>query len=156
MKRWLFGFLAAVLLLTPAMAQDVPFATPPSSRNPSESAVETLANIMLNMQLRHIKLWFAGKAKNWDLIKYETEKLQADFYLAAGFYRNLPIENIESAAKPLELLKEAATKKDYLLYSKSFGELTEGCNSCHAAAQIGFVRIRPPTSLPFDNQTYGR
>ena len=47
------------------------------TRNPSESAVGTLANIMATVQLRHIKLWFAGKAKNWDLVNYEAQKLLA-------------------------------------------------------------------------------
>jgi len=155
-KRLSVGLLAVVLVLTPVMAQDVPFATPPSSRTPSESAVGTLANIMLNMQLRHIKLWFAGKAKNWDLIKYEAEKLKADFGVAAGYYRGLPVENIGVAANPLNRLIEAAAKKDYSLYSSAFNELTDGCNSCHAAAQIGFVRIRVPKTLPFDNQSVER
>jgi hypothetical protein len=155
-KRLAVGLLAAVLMLTPVMADDVPFATPPSSRTPSESAVGTLANIMLNMQLRHIKLWFAGKAKNWDLAKYEAEKLKADFDLAAGFYRGLPVENIVAAANPLNRLREAAAKKDYPLYSSTFNELTDGCNSCHAAAQIGFVRIRVPKTLPFDDQNFER
>ena len=155
-KRVSASILAVALMLTPVMAQDVPFATPPSSRNPSESAVGTLANIMLNMQLRHIKLWFAGKAKNWDLVKYEAEKLKADFAIAAGFYRGLPVENVGVAANPLNRLIEAAAKKDYSLYSSTFNELTDGCNSCHAAAQIGFVRIRVPKTLPFDDQSFER
>jgi len=150
------GVLAGILLLTPAMAEDVPFATPPSSRSPSESAVGTLANIMLNVQQRHIKLWFAGKTQNWDLVKYEADKLQSDLKLAAGFYRNLPVEDVLLAARPLDTLSEAATKKDAALFSKAFGELTRACNSCHAAGQVGFVRIRIPKSVPFDNQIYER
>ena len=156
MRRFLTGLLAATLMLTPVLADDVPFATPPVSRNPSESAVGTLANIMLNMQLRHIKVWFAGKAKNWDLVKYEAEKLKADFDAATGFYRGLPVDDIVTAAKPLNVLIDAATRKDAALYSKSFNELTDACNSCHAAGQVGFVRIRVPRTPPFDNQTYDR
>jgi hypothetical protein len=156
MKRLSAGLLAAVLVLTPVMAQNVPFATAPSSRNALESAVGALANIMLNMQLRHIKVWFAGKVKNWDLAKYEAEKLKDDFDAASGFYRGLPVEDIVTAAKPLNLLIEAATKKDYALYSKSFNELTDACNSCHVAGQVGIVRIRVPRTPPFDNQNYER
>jgi hypothetical protein len=58
MKRFLTGFLIAVFMLAPVMAEQVPFVTPPSDRNPSESAVGTLANIMATIQPRHIKLWF--------------------------------------------------------------------------------------------------
>ena len=113
MKRLLAGLLIAVFVLAPVMAQQVPFATPPYARNPSESAVGTLANIMATIQLRHIKLWFAGRAKNWDLLSYEAQKLEDDFIVAAGFYRNLPVENVVLADKPLKSLMEAANKKDF-------------------------------------------
>jgi hypothetical protein len=155
-KRLSAGLLAAALVLTPVMADDVPFATPPPSRNASEAAIGTLANIMLNMQLRHIKVWFAGKAKNWDLAKYEAEKLKADFDAATGFYRGLPVNDIVTAAKPLNVLIDAATKQDDALFSRSFNELTDACNSCHAAGQVGVVRIRVPRTPPFDNQIYQR
>jgi hypothetical protein len=150
------GLLTAALMLTPVMADDVLFATPPSSRTASEAAVGTLANVMLNMQLRHIKVWFAGKAKNWDLVKYEAEKLKADFDAATGFYRGLPVDDIVAAAKPLNVLIDAATNKDPALYVKSFNQLTDACNSCHVAGQVGIVRIRVPRTPPFDNQSYER
>ena len=54
------------------------------------------------------------------------------------------------------VLAEAAKNKDQAGYSQAFDELTDGSISCHAAAQIGFVRIQSPRSLPFDDQSYGR
>jgi hypothetical protein len=126
MKRFLAGFLIAVFMLAPAMAEQVPFATPPSGRSPSESAVGTLANIMATIQLRHIKLWFIGKAKNWDLLNYEAKKLEDDFIAAALFYSTLPIDNVLLVDKPLKRLMEAAKKKDYPLFTKAFDELTAG------------------------------
>jgi hypothetical protein len=155
-RRLSVGVLAAALTLTPVMADDVLFATPPSSRSASEAAVGTLANIMLNMQLRHIKVWSAGRAKNWDLVKYEAEKLKADFDAATGFYRGLPVNDIVTAAKPLNVLIDAAANKDPALYARSFNQLTDACNSCHAAGQVGVVRIRVPRTPPFDNQSYER
>lgn len=153
MKRFPTGFLILVLMLAPVMAEEVPFATPPYR---SESVVGTLANIMANIQLRHIKLWNIGKAKNWDLLNYEAKKLEEDFYTASRFYRSLPIDNIVLVAKPLKGLMEAANKKDYLLYTKAFDELTAGCNSCHVAGQVGYIRIQVPKSSPFSNQNYER
>ena len=152
MKSFLPGTLTAFLMLTPVMAQELPFATPKYDRTPSESAVGTLANIMTNIQFRHIKLWFAGKAKNWDLLNYEAQRLQEDFYVAGGFYRNLPVENLVLADKPLRSLMEAAQKRDYSLYAKAFDELTAGCNSCHVAGQVAYLRIQVPKSSPFSNQ----
>jgi hypothetical protein len=156
LKHGSAGLFAALLMLTPVMADDVLYATPPSTRTATEAAVGTLANIMLNMQLRHIKVWSAGKAKNWELVKYEAEKLKADFDAATGFYRGLPVDDIVAAAKPLNVLIDAATRKDDALYSRSFTELTNACNSCHAAGQVGIVHIRVPRTPQFDNQTFER
>ena len=156
MKRFSTGFLIAVFMFAPVMAEEVPFATPRYDRNPSESAVGTLANIMENIQLRHIKLWFIGKAKNWDLLNYEAQKLEDDFIVAAGFYRNLPIENVVLVDKSLGRLMEAAKKKDYSLYAKAFDELTAGCNSCHVAGQVAYIHIQVPKSSPFSDQSYER
>jgi hypothetical protein len=156
MKRFSTVFLIAALMFAPAMAEDLPFATAPYGRNPSESAVGTLANIMENIQLRHIKLWFIGKAKNWDLLNYEAQKLENDFFVAAGFYRNLPVDNVVLVDLPLKRLMEAAKKKDYPLYAKAFDELTAGCNSCHVAGQVAYIRIQVPKSSPFSDQSYER
>jgi hypothetical protein len=73
---------------------------------------------MATIQLRHIKLWFVGKAKNWDLLNYEAKKLEDEFIGAALFYRNLPIDNVLLVNKPLERLTEAAKKRDYSLYTQ--------------------------------------
>ena len=156
MKRLSTGFLIAVLMFALVMAEEVPSATAPYERAPSQSAVGTLANIMQNIQLRHIKLWFIGKAKNWDLLNYEATKLQDDFFVAAGFYGNLPIDNVALVTKPLQRMMEAAKKKDYSLYAKAFDELTAGCNSCHVAGQVPYIHIQVPKSSPFSDQSYER
>ncbi len=156
MKRVLTAFSIALLMLAPAMAQQSSFATPKYDRDPSEAAVGTLANIMTSIQLRHIRSWSAGKAKNWDLLNYEAQRLEEDFITAAGFYRNLPIDNVVLVDKPLRRLMEAAQTKDYSLYTKAFDELTAGCNSCHVEGHVGFIRIQVPKSSPFTDQNFGR
>jgi len=156
MKRLLTGSLIAVFMFASVMAEELPFATPKYDRNSSESAVGTLANIMVTIQLRHIKLSSAGKAKNWDLLNYEAHKLEDDFIAAAGFYRNLPVDNLVLVDRPLQRLMEAAKEKDYSLYTKAFDELTAGCNSCHVAGQVGFIHIQLPKSSPFSDQSYER
>jgi len=155
MKRFSIGCLIAVFLVAPVMAEEVPFATPPY-RNPSDRAVGTLANIMATVQLRHIKLWSAGKAKNWDMMNYEAQKLEDDFVTAAGYYSGLPIELVVRANAPLKRIMEAAKAKDYPGYTKAFDELTAGCNGCHAAGRVGFIRIQTPRSSPFSDQNFER
>jgi hypothetical protein len=156
MIRFLTSCLTAFFMLAPVTAEESPFATPKFDRTPSESAVGTLANIMAAVQMRHIKLWFAGKAGNWDLLTYEAAKLEDDLIAAAGFYSNLPIDNVVLVDRPLQRLIDAAKKKDSSQYTKAFDELTAACNSYHVAGQVGFIRIQRPNSSPFSDQTYVR
>jgi hypothetical protein len=155
MKRFSIGCLIAVLLLAPVVAEEVPFATPPY-RKPSDTAVGRLADIMATVQLRHIKLWSAGKAKNWDMMNYEAQKLEDDFVAAAGYYSGLPIELVMRADTSLKRIMEAAKARDYPAYTKAFDELTAGCNGRHTAGQVGFIRIQTPGSSPFSDQNFER
>jgi hypothetical protein len=41
-----------------------------------ENYVPGLGEIMGSTQMRHAKLWFAGKAGNWDLASYELDEIR--------------------------------------------------------------------------------
>jgi hypothetical protein len=46
-----------------------------------------LGDIMNAVQLRHMKLWFAGKALNWELAAYELRQINAGLGEAATLIR---------------------------------------------------------------------
>lgn len=52
-------------------------------------------------QLEHLKLWYAGKAKNWDLAAYELRQLTNSLAEAAVFYPAVPISNVTTMREPL-------------------------------------------------------
>ena len=68
-----------------ALAQDVPFAEPPAPRAGQTDAlsIPSLGDIMVDTQLRHIKLWYSGRAENWDLVKYELARISESLRKAA-------------------------------------------------------------------------
>jgi hypothetical protein len=70
---------------TAAVADDVPFASPgrPAPGQPDTSNLTSLADIMGVTQLRHIKLWYAGRAGNWQLTKYELARISESLIRAA-------------------------------------------------------------------------
>ena len=111
MKRFSIGCLIAVFLLAPAMAEEVPFATPPyqpfrySGRHARQHHGDRPAPAYQAV--------VAGKAKNWDVMDYEAQKLEDDFVTAAGHYGGLPIELVVRANTPLKRIMEAAKAKDY-------------------------------------------
>lgn len=150
--------LAGILIFVaarPSTAQETPFAAPPvvDPGQPS-SAVSSLSEIMGKVQMRHIKLWYAIKSRNWDLVGYELGHLRDTFETAVILYRNIPVELIVAADKPLAALQDATRAKDGAGSERSFFAVTAACNACHEAAEIGYVFIHTPTSLPFSNQSF--
>lgn len=146
----------AITAIMPALGDNVPFAAPPlPSPGQSRTSVASLADIMGNIQLRHIKLWYAIKFKNWDLLDYELGQTKDSFTNAAVLYRNIPVEYVAAATKPLNSLKDAVKSRDSSKLKRGFAELTTACNSCHEAAQLGFIFIKTPTYSPFSDQEFG-
>jgi hypothetical protein len=151
------GFAAAIALLVggtlrPGIAQNVvPYADRPSAGG---KYVPTLGDIMGATQLRHFKLWYAGRLKNWDLAGYELGQIEDSFNDAAQLYRNIPVEQITMIDQPMLALQAAIKAKDSARFSQAFAKLTAACNSCHGAADVAFITIQVPTASPFSNQSF--
>src|ERR1700688_2596077 len=120
----------------------------------SEQYVPRLGDIMNSVQTRHIKLWLAGKALNWDLAAYELRQIKGGVVEAAVLYEGIPVTNVTTMTKPVESVADAIAAKDSRRFAKAFGELTDRCNSCHSSMQRGFIAIQPPTASPFSNQSF--
>jgi hypothetical protein len=120
----------------------------------SEQYVPRLGDIMNAVQTRHIKLWFAAKALNWDLAAYEIRQLKAGVVEAAVLYEGIPVTNVTTMTIPVQSVADAVEAKDSRRFAKAFGELTDGCNSCHKSMRRGFIAIQMPTASPFSNQSF--
>ena len=146
------GYIIAVLMvcsLPPlAAAQSTLEATN------GEQYVPRLGDIMNAVQTRHIKLWLAGKALNWDLAAYELRQIKGGVVEAALLYEGIPVTNVTTLTKPVQSVADAIEAKDSRRFAKAFGELTDGCNSCHSSMQRGFISIQLPTASPFGNQSF--
>jgi hypothetical protein len=156
MRRLLILGLAILMAAgAPALAGDVPFAAPPPPM-PGEPGtyLAPLAEIMGKIQLRHMKLWEAIKHRNWGLLDYELDRTGESFANAVILYRNIPVEFIAAAGKPLSDMQKAAKAKDSMLLERGYAELTTACNTCHQAAGVGFIIIKAPASSPFGNQEF--
>jgi hypothetical protein len=156
-KTVILGFVVAALFngsaIMPTSAQDtVPYAYRPPANG---SYAPSLGDIMGATQLRHFKLWYAGKLKNWELASYELGQIEDSFNNAARLYLNIPIEKINMIDLPLLALDGAIKAKDEARFSSAFASLTSACNSCHEAAHVGFITIQVPTASPFSNQSFG-
>jgi hypothetical protein len=120
----------------------------------NEQYVPRLGDIMNAVQTRHIKLWLAGKAQNWELAAYELRQLKAGLLEAAVLYEGIPVSNVTTMTKPVQSISDAIDAKDFKRFTKAVGELTDSCNSCHQTMQRGFVAIQMPTTSPFGDQSF--
>jgi hypothetical protein len=124
-----------------------------------ESYEPGLGEFMTATQLRHAKLWFAGKQKNWDLAAYEIDEIKEGLGDAARLFPafdGIPVaEMIKTIIDPrIENLEKAVRAKSSTKFMVAFDELTSGCNSCHAGANKPFIRIQRPTEPPLTNQNF--
>ena len=133
-----------------------PLAITQSSLDASAGApyVPRLGDIMNSIQSRHIKLWFAGMARNWELADYELHQIEAGLMEAAVLYKGIPATNVTTMAEPVRSITDAIEAKDSKRFAKAVGELTDGCNACHQSIGRGFIVIQAPTASPFSNQSF--
>ena len=118
-----------------------------------------LGEFMTATQLRHAKLWFAGKSNNWAFAAYEVDEIKEGLEDAAKYHANndgVPVaELIKAIIDPrLEQLEKAIEGKSSTQFAAAFDELTNGCNSCHAKAGKPFIRVQRPTTPPVSNQNF--
>jgi len=118
-----------------------------------------LGEFMTATQLRHAKLWFAGKDDNWNLAAYEIDEIKEGLEDAARLhptFDGVPVaEMIKTIINPrIERLEKAVERKNSTQFIAAFDELTNGCNSCHAGAGKPFIHIQRPTEPPLTNQNF--
>jgi hypothetical protein len=139
-----------------ALSASVMFAAAQPAR---ESYEPGLGEFMTATQLRHAKLWFAGKQNNWDLAAYEIDEIKEGLEDAARLhprFDGVPVADmIKTIIDPrIAELEKAVRAKSSAKFVVAFDELSSGCNSCHAGANKPFIRIQRPTESPLTNQNF--
>ena len=128
-----------------------------------EPYVPGLGEMMSLQQMRHVKLWFAGKADNWDLAAYEIDELGEGFDDVVKFHpthKDSPVAPKDAiprmVAEPLKELRAAIDNKDSHAFEQAYDALTAACNNCHQATNFGFNRVQRPAMNPYPNQVFSR
>ena len=156
MKPLLAFAALALVLLAPARAAE---EHPPHAPAGKETYASGLGEIMSLQQMRHLKLWLAGAAKNWPLADYELDELKEGFDDIAKFFPtkdDMPIGQMAgSTAVPiLPDVKAAIDARDSKKFAAAFDKLTAACNTCHQSTKHEFIVIQRPTSSPYSNQSF--
>ncbi len=147
-------FLAVVVLLLPVGSS----AQSPEAQ-PTRTYIPGIEQFMNVIQSEHAKLWFAGSASNWELAAYqlgEIKEIMSDVEDLYPTFKNLPLGKMLDAVitGQIDELEKALDAKDMKAFAAGYDKLTEACNSCHEAAENGFVVIQRPAGAAFPNQDF--
>ena len=133
----------------------------PRRGDEDEHYVPGLGEIMSATQMRHLKLWYAGEARNWPLASYEIDELEEGFADVARFHpvhkdSPRPLSELlpELTTGPIAALRQAVASENPRAFVTAYDALTEACNACHAAARFSFNVVQRPTRNPYANQRF--
>lgn len=119
-----------------------------------------LGNKMYELQRRWAAIWFAGKAGDAEMVKYQTHEIEE---IVASMEEHDPQEagvdvvdriNVHVTDR-LEGIEEAAADNNQALFEKRYNIVTDGCNGCHAETKHAFIRVKKPEYNPYPNLAFG-
>src|SRR5438105_3207117 len=86
----------------------------------------------------------------------ELKEVFADVQYLVPRYQNVPVGDMIDAiiTDTITDLEGTIAKRDFTSFSISFDKLTAACNSCHQAANKGYIVMRRPTQSMFSNQDF--
>jgi hypothetical protein len=132
-------------------------AAAPGTAEPPELGAQ-----MLELQIRHARLWFAGDAQNWTLSAFQISELRealAEIVATNAEHPSLQPERLAEVLPklmdgPMRALQAAVDARDRAAFARAYDGLTAGCNGCHDVASFGFNRFQRPRTPLLDNQIY--
>lgn len=114
---------------------------------------------MLELQIRHARLWQAVESKNYLLAQFQLAELREAFdgiVETNGEHASLQPDKLSEVlpamvGPALGQLQAAVDANDAARLEAGYDSLTAGCNGCHAAAAHGFLVIQRPKTPLLDN-----
>jgi len=127
--------------------------------NPGSTAPPELGQQMLELQIRHARLWQAGQAQNWMLTQFQLAELRESFSGVveqngdhAALQPKRLAEVMPAFTDPaLRQLQDAVDAQDGPKFEAAYDELSKACTDCHEASDHGFLVIQRPQTPVLDN-----
>jgi hypothetical protein len=115
-----------------------------------------LGDLMLEIQVHHNKLWFAGREENWPLAQFEHDEIMEIITQAEAIERERSeVKLFRVMIFPqLDSIQKCITQKNSERFDSVFTNLTNACNNCHSDTKFNFNRIIIPEHPPYSNQAF--
>ena len=163
MKKHQFAaaMLAGAIALLPSLIAEA--QTPPAPPRGGlvildfKPAMDDLMTMLV--QPRHIKLYYAGQAKNWMLAAFQLNELRAALARIGRTipnYRNISVDTAVASifADKLSAVDAAIKAADPAQFNAAYGEMTAACNACHAGMDHAFLVIKVPDGANYPDQEF--
>jgi hypothetical protein len=158
--------LASALALPLSMIAAGQNATAPENPSPArpglvildfKPAMDDLMTMLV--QPRHIKLYYAGQAKNWMLAAFQINELRgalARIGRTIPNYRNINVDTAVAAIfmDKLKAVDAAVKAADLQQFTAAYQEMTVACNDCHRGMEHPFLVIKVPDALNYPDQEF--
>ena len=158
---WRRGITGCVIALGLSLGACRREPAPASRAVEQEAYAPGLGEIMTFQQMRHVKLWLAGEAGNWQLARYEVDELTEGFDDVVKYHpthKDSPMAPRDLVPRmivgPLAQVQKAIDAHDRAAFEQAYDALTAGCNSCHSAMSFGFNVVVRPTGNPYSDQRF--
>ena len=120
-------------------------------------AMDDLMTMLI--QPRHIKLYYAGQAKNWTLAAFQLNELRqalARIGRTIPTYRKIEVDTavasiFTDSAKEVDAAIKA---KDPARFAASYEGMTAACNACHVGMEHPFLVIKVPDAVNYPDQEF--
>ncbi len=118
-----------------------------------------LGEYMSTIQLHAAKLWFAARAGNWTLARYEHDEMDETMEAAEALHARKDSVDISAVLESvrqsqLTLLDREISARNWRGFREAYGQTLEACNGCHRPAGYPFIHIILPTREPVTNQEW--
>jgi hypothetical protein len=161
MRARFLAIVAAGLAVVTISAVAVSVKAGPDAQPAEVLVYRPVTSDLMNavIQPRHIKLWLAGQARNWDYAEYERHNIGGALgRLATAIpdYKGQPMSELIAAfATPqLDALAVAIKGKDPAAFKTAYEGLTMGCNQCHQATEHEMIVMQTPATDSFPDQAF--
>ena len=132
-------------------------AAKPGAAAPAEGP--ELGAQMLELQIRHARLWQAGQARNWVLAQFQLAELRESFSGVVetnGEHAALQPQRLADVLPAMtnpamDELQAAIDANDGAKFDAAYDSLSAACTGCHQAAAHGFLVIQRPKTPVLDN-----
>jgi hypothetical protein len=111
------------------------------------------------VQPRHIRLYYAGQAKNWRLAAFQVNELRgalARIGRTIPNYRNINVDTAVASifTEKLKSVDAAIRTADLAQFNAAYAEMTGACNDCHKGMEHPFLVIKVPDTGSFPDQEF--